>query len=64
MLIFMPTVCIQCALKALVAGEPAPIFDEAPDVHAARVHPDLRATATERIALLAALEAARRAGPR
>jgi hypothetical protein len=50
----MPTVCIQCAMRALVRGDPPPVFDEEPAAHQQRVHPDLRATARERRALEAA----------
>ena len=35
----MPTICTQCGLRALLAGEPAPTFDESPEAHQARVHP-------------------------
>jgi len=55
----MPTLCIQCALRAQVAGTPMPSFDETPEAHLARVHPDPVATATERRALIDALVAAR-----
>ena len=34
----MPTICIQCGLRALLAGEPAPGFDESSAAHEARVH--------------------------
>jgi hypothetical protein len=44
----MPTVCIQCSMRAMLAGEPAPSFDESPEAHLARVHPDPIATARER----------------
>jgi len=52
----VPTVCVQCALRALVAGEPAPVWDEEPEVHQQRMHPDLEATARERRELEAILE--------
>ena len=35
----MPTICTQCGLRALLAGEPAPTFDESSEAHQARVHP-------------------------
>ncbi len=44
------TMCIQCALEAFVAGVPLPdvskaaVFEETPDQHKARVHPDAQAT--------------------
>jgi len=43
-----PTVCIHCSMKALLANEPAPSFDESPEEHLARVHPDPEATSQER----------------
>lgn len=57
----MPTVCIQCAMRALLAGEPPPAFEETPEAHLARVHPDLDATRRERRTLEAALAPRRRA---
>lgn len=48
----MPTVCIHCAMRAIVAGTPSPVFDEEPDDHARIHHPDLVATQRERVALL------------
>jgi len=53
----MPTLCIQCALRAMLAGAPAPSFDESPEAHQARAHPDLAATQRERAQLEAALSA-------
>lgn len=44
----MPTICIQCAMRALLDGKPAPTFEETPEAHAARVHPDPEATLRER----------------
>lgn len=44
----MPTMCIQCSMLALVEGREPPIFDETPDEHQRRVHPDLIATQRER----------------
>ncbi len=44
----MPTACIQCAMKAILAGEQPPVFDETPEEHARRVHPDPIATRDER----------------
>jgi hypothetical protein len=44
----MPTLCLHCALKALTEQREAEIFDEDPDVHQQRVHPDLEATMRER----------------
>lgn len=44
----MPLVCLQCSLRAVVAHEPAPSFDESAEAHVARCHPDLEATRRER----------------
>lgn len=53
----MPTVCIQCAMKAMLAGEQGGggVFEETPEAHMKRVHPDPAATHAERKALEAAL---------
>jgi hypothetical protein len=44
----MTVICIQCALEAFVAGTgdmaTAAQFDETPEEHQQRVHPDLAAT--------------------
>jgi hypothetical protein len=58
----MPTMCIQCSMKAILAGEPAPVFEEEPAAHQRRLHPDLEATRAERRELERQLEAAIRAG--
>jgi hypothetical protein len=48
----MPTICIQCALEAFVAGTTdmatAARFEETPEAHQRRVHPDLAATRARR----------------
>lgn len=49
----MPTVCIQCALEAFVTNKglmpsAAIVFDETPEDHARRVHPDPVATNARR----------------
>ena len=44
----MPLACIHCGMRALLAGEPPPFFDESPEAHMARCHPDMRATVRER----------------
>lgn len=49
------TICIQCAMRAMVAGDPAPSFEETPEAHLARVHPDPSATYRERQMLEAEL---------
>lgn len=51
----MPTICIQCSMRALLADEPPPMFDEEPEEHQARMHPDLVATKAERQQLEAEL---------
>jgi len=47
----MPTMCIQCAMRAMLNNEPPPMFDETPEEHQRRVHPDLIATQAERSVL-------------
>lgn len=42
------TLCIQCSMKAMLAGEPTPSFDETPEEHMRRLHPDPEAVARER----------------
>ena len=44
----MPTVCIQCSMRALLNDEPLPSFNETPEQHQHRVHHDLIATNNER----------------
>jgi hypothetical protein len=51
----MPLTCLQCAMKAMLAGEPPPMFDESPKEHLKRVHPDPYATYRERQMLEAEL---------
>jgi hypothetical protein len=53
----MPTVCIQCSMRAMLAGTPPPIFEETPEAHAARAHPDPLATYRERQQLEAQIAA-------
>lgn len=36
----MPTICIHCAMRALLDGEQPPVFSESPEEHASRMHPD------------------------
>jgi hypothetical protein len=43
------TVCLHCAMRALLVGEPVPHFPETPAEHTARVHPDLDAARVERL---------------
>lgn len=47
---FMATLCIHCALRAFVKGEPVPLaaFDESLTQHMRRCHPDPFATRIER----------------
>ena len=44
----MATMCIQCSMRALLHDEPVPTFNETPEQHQRRVHPDLIATQIER----------------
>lgn len=44
----MATICIQCSLRALLAGEQCPVFNESPEAHQRLCHPDLTETARER----------------
>jgi len=55
------TVCIQCAMEAMLAGEAYVPSDEAPEAHMARVHPDPTQT-RERRAELERLLAGKLAG--
>ena len=43
--------CIHCSMKALLDGKPSPVFDETPEEHMARAHPDMEATIRERAEL-------------
>lgn len=49
-------VCVQCALKAIVAGEAPPLFFEPIEEHMRKHHPDPEATARERRELERKLE--------
>ena len=40
--------CVQCAMRATLAGEPTPQFDQTIEEHMRQYHPDLNATAVER----------------
>lgn len=42
------TICAHCALKAALAGKAAEPFQEGPEEHLARVHPDPVETQRER----------------
>jgi hypothetical protein len=44
----MATLCVQCALKAMVEKREPELFDEEPDVHMRRVHPNPLDTYRER----------------
>ena len=59
----MATACIQCSLRAMVENRKPPVFDETPEAHMARCHPDPEATARERGELEAAMRAKLGAGP-
>jgi hypothetical protein len=47
----MPLMCLQCAMRAIVEGKAPETFDESPEAHLARVHPDAVACQAERIEL-------------
>lgn len=51
----MTTMCIQCAMRAILNDEAPPVFDETPEQHQRRVHPDLAATQAERREILGQL---------
>lgn len=44
----MSTLCVQCSMKALVEGKEPAVFNEEPDEHMRRVHPDPVVTQQER----------------
>jgi len=44
-------ICIQCAMKALLAGETPPTFDETELEHMLKHHPDPAFTKAERLEL-------------
>jgi hypothetical protein len=41
-------VCIQCSMRAMLADQPSPTFDETLEAHMTRCHPDPVATKRER----------------
>lgn len=47
----MPTLCVQCSLRAFVEGRASVMFDEDPEEHRARFHPDPEETRRERVEL-------------
>ena len=47
----MPTMCIQCSMRAVLHDKPVPMFDETGEQHLRRVHPDPVATQIERVEL-------------
>lgn len=49
------TLCVQCSMRALLTGQMSPTFDESPEEHIRRVHPDPVATAAERVEMEKAL---------
>lgn len=53
----MPIMCIQCAMRALLNGEPTPTFDQTAHEHMAQYHPDPEAALKERGELEQRLEA-------
>lgn len=44
----MPLLCVQCALRALVEGQPTPLFEEDNLTHMRLFHPDPQETERER----------------
>jgi hypothetical protein len=42
------TMCIQCAMKALLQDKPSPVFEHSPEEHRRRYHADPVATEKER----------------
>jgi len=44
----MPTMCIQCAMRAMLKDQPSPVFDEEPADHQRLFHADLAETQRER----------------
>lgn len=44
----MPTMCVQCAMRALLNDEPPTLFDQEPEAHRRQFHPDPVATQIER----------------
>lgn len=60
----MPTMCIQCAMRALIDQVAPPVFDETPEAHQQRVHPDLAVTLRERAEMERALAARLNGRPR
>lgn len=44
----MPTLCVQCAMRAILEDRKPPVFEETPEEHARRVHPDQEETQHER----------------
>lgn len=47
----MPTLCIECTLRAIIAGTTPPVFNESPQDHMRRAHPDGGAQGTDRAQL-------------
>jgi hypothetical protein len=50
-------ICIQCSMKAMLNNEAPPSFDETPEEHVKRCHPDLEAARKERQELMLKLDA-------
>ena len=44
----MPTMCVLCAMRALLADAQPPVFDETPERHMSRAHPDPAVAQAER----------------
>lgn len=45
----MALLCVNCALQAMLENRPPPRFDESPEEHLRRVHPDPHVARQERI---------------
>lgn len=46
------TMCLLCALRAMVNAQPIPYFNESPAYHAAAVHPDPLVASREKAELM------------
>lgn len=44
----MALMCLHCAMRAIAAGQAPQTFDESPEAHIARMHPDPAACIAER----------------
>lgn len=58
-----PMMCVHCTLRALVKCESVPTFDETPQEHIDRCHPNAEETERERKALETAMDSYLRKTP-